>query len=333
MKGTSRRRRRRRSRLVAPLALTGLAIAIVLAWQVDWQRVNVPGMETLRESASPSEAYVTNDVVNLRSGPATSFQVLDVLDTQTPVQVTGDLRQGFLPVSVNGHDAWIAADYLTPEGFTLATTMDPESEETVAAVMDVSEEVATRGGLIETANAAPAVVDTPHVEPEPEPDVAPTSVPVEVSEPEPELAEQTDVATEVVKAPSVPKGERWVEVDRASALVTLHHGDTIVATYQGKIGRDPSVDGYYSTAVGTFHVFSMNKELTETPFVEGVYLTDWVGFDPERSNGFHSPVRDAEGKVVNTQGTVTMGCVRLEAHAAEELFAFAFIGMRVEIHD
>jgi uncharacterized protein YraI len=320
VKGTSRRRRRRRSRLVALLTLTALAIAVVVAWRVDW----------LRDSAPLSQAYITNDVVNLRSGPATSFQVLDVLDTQTAVQVTGDLRQGFLPVSVDGQEAWIAADYLTPEGATEAAT-ETESGDTVAAVMDASEGVATRSGLIETANAAPAVVDAPSVEPEP--DGAPTNVPVEVSAPDPAIDEQTEPATEMDDEPAVPGGERWVEVDRSTALVTLHHGDSIVATYQGKIGRDPSVDGYYSTAVGTFHVFSMNKELTETPFVEGVYLTDWVGFDPERSNGFHSPVRDADGYVVNTQGAVTMGCVRLEAQAAESLFDFAFIGMRVEIHD
>jgi hypothetical protein len=320
------------------LVLLGMVVAVVMAWQVDWHGLRGQVLDTPRGSAPAALPYVTNDVVNLRSGPATSFEILDVIDGEIPVTVTGDLRQGFLPVSVNGREAWIAADYLTPApaGQT-AADID---------VAQVSEGLATRSGLLETANAAPlveepAVATEPVAATEPEPETGdeplPTEAPVEPAARETEAveapAESTEAVTVAVDEPVAPTGEKWIEVDRSTAMVTLHHGDTIVATYQGKIGRDPSPDGYYSTAIGTFHVYMKNKELTETPFVEGVYLTDFVGFDPERSNGFHSPVRDAQGNVVNTQGTVTMGCVRLEADAAEELFDFADIGMRVEIHD
>jgi len=296
----------------------------VLAWQVDGRLPRLRIADPAREEVAASLPNVTSDVVNLRSGPATSYEILDVLDMRTPVTVTGAAREGFLPVSVDGRDAWIAADYLTPApGDTIA---------------GVTEQVATRSGLLQTANAAPAVIDEPVdlteelSQPETEVVAEPATGPApEVVATEPPVV-ATEPVTRAVEEPG-PTGEKWIEVDRSTALVTLHHGDTIVATYQGKIGRDPSPDGYYSTAVGTFHVFMKNRQLTETPFVEGVYLTDFVGFDSERSNGFHSPVRDAAGNVVETQGTVTMGCVRLDEQAAKDLYDFAFIGMRVEIHD
>lgn len=146
-------------------------------------------------------------------------------------------------------------------------------------------------------------------------------------------AEATGPAPEEPASETTMAGERWIEVDRSTATVSLHDGNTIVATFQGKVGRDPTPDGYYATALGTFHVYSMSKELAETPFADDAYLTDWVGFDPDRNNGFHSPIRDAAGVEQAVQNPTTMGCVRLDAGAAEEVFAFSYIGMRVEIHD
>jgi lipoprotein-anchoring transpeptidase ErfK/SrfK len=67
--------------------------------------------------------------------------------------------------------------------------------------------------------------------------------------------------------------------------------------------------------------------------VENVYMTEFVGFDPDRHNGFHSPIRDASGALLPSQNATTLGCVRLEEQAAKQLYAFAFIGMRVEIHN
>lgn len=127
--------------------------------------------------------------------------------------------------------------------------------------------------------------------------------------------------------------EHWIDVNRTSGVVTLHEGAFVVTTYTSTTGRDASANGFYSTALGTFHVFSMSSELAETPFAEGVYLTDWVGFDPERSNGFHSPARDASGNLQPVQTAATLGCVRLEADDARVVFDFSFIGMRVEVHD
>ena len=132
---------------------------------------------------------------------------------------------------------------------------------------------------------------------------------------------------------NVTADERWIDVNRSTATITLYIGEQPQRSFQGKIGRDPSVDGFYSTAVGTFHVYSMQQGLSGTPFVDDVYLSDWAGFDPVRKNGFHSPVREADGSERVTQNPTTMGCVRLTAGDAVSLFEFAAIGMRVEIHD
>src|SRR5699024_3844939 len=126
-------------------------------------------------------------------------------------------------------------------------------------------------------------------DPEPEPSVAPTQQPV--------VAQTTQVQDEP------QPGEKWIDVNRTTRTVTLYNGEIVVAQFDSLIGKDMSADGYYSTALGTFYVHVKEKSLVETPFAEGVFLTDFVGFDPDRSNGFHSPVRDELGDVVQTGGT------------------------------
>lgn len=127
--------------------------------------------------------------------------------------------------------------------------------------------------------------------------------------------------------------ERWIRIDRSEASVSLLQGDELLAVFPGRIGRDPSVDGFYATAVGTFSVYAMNKQLAPTPFAEDTWLTDWVGFDPVRRNGIHSPVRASDGTEREWQNETTLGCVRLSAEDAEKVFEFARIGMRVEVVD
>jgi hypothetical protein len=62
-------------------------------------------------------------------------------------------------------------------------------------------------------------------------------------------------------------------------------------------------------------------------------MTHFVGFDPLRHNGFHSPIKDENGNLLPSQNPTTLGCIRLEESDAETLFSFAHIGMRVYIHD
>ena len=126
--------------------------------------------------------------------------------------------------------------------------------------------------------------------------------------------------------------EHWIDVNRTTARVTLYVGIEPQASFVGKVGSDASDDGFYATALGSFHVYSMTQELAPTSFYPGGYLTDWVGFDPDRLNGFHSPVRDASGQPFSVQNDFTKGCVRLSEDDARAVFAFAELGMRVEVH-
>ena len=61
------------------------------------------------------------------------------------------------------------------------------------------------------------------------------------------------------------------------------------------------------------------------------YISDWVGFDPSLANGFHSFLKDANGKVVDAStGRISNGCIR--TGASEAIYAFAQIGMPVYVH-
>lgn len=295
------------------LLVTTLAFAVL--WQIQGQVGSSPSSGSVpEETARTSETrnFVTTADVNLRTGPGISHSVLSVLPPQSQIDVIGVERDGFALVQSGGQEAWISVEFIAPETEVLAATVNgPEGIEPTAAPAQIPTEAPTEAVVPDA-----AVVGG---------DIAAASTDAETYKPT-----QQEPEAEVA---NVPAGEGWVEVDRSTVTVTLHEGYRTVAVFQGKIGKDPATDGYYSTAVGTFHVFSMNQELTQTPFAPGVYLTDWVGFDPDRSNGFHSPVRDADGNVVETDGTTTLGCVRLGKDEAQQMFDFAFIGMRVEIHD
>ncbi len=128
-----------------------------------------------------------------------------------------------------------------------------------------------------------------------------------------------------------PSGERWIDVNRSSQTVTLMEGGSAVASYWGAFGYDDSDYGFYATAIGTYYVYSKAQDLNWTEWGQA-YITDWVGFDPERANGFHSYSRDANGNVIAGGDAPTGGCVATAPGAAAHIFAFAAMGMRVEVH-
>lgn len=135
------------------------------------------------------------------------------------------------------------------------------------------------------------------------------------------------------KAPqAAPQAEQWIDVDRTTGLVTLLKGDTAVAQYWGSMGYDRSDSGFNSTAVGSFRVYRVHQPLHYTEYADA-YITDWVGFDSERFNGFHSWTRDANGNVLPNGAGLTAGCVGLEPSAARAVYDFSYVGMRVEVHN
>lgn len=129
-----------------------------------------------------------------------------------------------------------------------------------------------------------------------------------------------------------PKAERWIDVNRTTGLVTLFEGDGAVAQYWGSMGYDRSDGAFNSTATGTFRVYRVHQPLHYTDYADA-YITDWVGFDPDRFNGFHSWTRDANGNVLPNGAGLTAGCVGLEPSAARAVYNFSYVGMRVEVHN
>jgi len=125
--------------------------------------------------------------------------------------------------------------------------------------------------------------------------------------------------------------ERWVDVDRTTQTVTLYEGGVAVAAYWGAMGSDPSDDGFFATAVGTYSVYEKYWGLSWTDW-GGAWVGDWVGFDPTRLNGFHTYSLDTAGQVIPGGDGPTGGCVALAPAAADQLFAFVSVGTRVEVH-
>ena len=128
-----------------------------------------------------------------------------------------------------------------------------------------------------------------------------------------------------------PAPERWIDVDRSAQRVTLFVGNEPVASFWGAMGFDDSNDGFYATANGTYAVYALNAELTWTPWAKA-YIEDWVAFDPARQNGFHSYLMDARGNVLPEGADPTGGCVAVDPWGSQQIFDFAEVGMRVEVH-
>lgn len=125
--------------------------------------------------------------------------------------------------------------------------------------------------------------------------------------------------------------EHWIDVDRGGHTVTLMIGDTPVNSFYASMGKDKSASGFYATAIGTYYVFSKYKGLSWTDWGQ-VYIEDWVGFDQERDNGFHSYSMDSHGNVLPNGDGPTGGCVATAPSDAAVIYQFATIGMRVRVH-
>jgi hypothetical protein len=105
----------------------------------------------------------------------------------------------------------------------------------------------------------------------------------------------------------------WPEADRAA------------------MGRDPSDDGFFATAVGTDYAYDKHGGLGWTDWASA-WVGDWIGFDPVRLNGFHTYSMDTAGQVISGGDGPAGGCVALSPAAADRLFAFVSVGTRVKVH-
>jgi len=169
-----------------------------------------------------------------------------------------------------------------------------------------------------------AAVFASSVSPTPAPADAPTAAPAATEPaPEPTAAPTAD--------PLAPTEGRWIDVDVTRLVVRLMDGAAAVREIAPvAVGKEIDTGAYESTQTGLFHVYNKTEDLAwDAPYQ--TYISDWVGFDPDRANGFHSFLKDKDGRVVDAStGHVSNGCIRTGDEAA--VFAFAEIGMPVYVH-
>jgi len=149
--------------------------------------------------------------------------------------------------------------------------------------------------------------------------------------PAPRIPEEGPDIQTVVTPPTPPSKlvGRWIEVSLSEQVVRLHDGQRVVGEFLATTGVGDTPDT--TTFPGLFSVYQKH----EGPMYlreYGVYVTHWVGFDPEHDNGFHSLPMDAEGRVVDSRlgQPVSHGCIRLIF--PEIVYRFATFGMQVWIH-
>ena len=150
-------------------------------------------------------------------------------------------------------------------------------------------------------------------------------------------------ATESAAATSTPRAQlasdgstaptegRWIEVDVTRFVVRLMDGAAVVREIAPvAVGAQVDTGAYASTQTGLFHVNSKIEDLAYDPPYD-TYISHWVGFDPDKANGFHSFLKDATGKVVDARtGRLSNGCIR--TGAPDVVYAFAVEGMAVWVH-
>lgn len=128
------------------------------------------------------------------------------------------------------------------------------------------------------------------------------------------------------------QGNRWIDVDRSSGLVTLYEGGEATYTVWGAMGWDQSESGFYATSNGSFTVFAREEDLTWTDWGRS-YVTHYIAFDSYRANGFHSYSLDKNGYLLDGGGNgPTGGCIAIAPWAIERIWDFATVGTRVEVH-
>ena len=144
-------------------------------------------------------------------------------------------------------------------------------------------------------------------------------------------APPTSTPTPAANSPEAPTPGRWIDVDVTRLQVQLMEGNTVLRTIGPvAVGAEIDTGDYESTQTGLFYVHVKTPDLTyDAPY--DTFISHWVGFDPDKDNGFHSLLKDGGGNVVDAStGRVSNGCIR--SAEIEAIFEFAEIGMAVLVH-
>ncbi|MDP9236496.1 MAG: L,D-transpeptidase family protein [Chloroflexota bacterium] len=141
-----------------------------------------------------------------------------------------------------------------------------------------------------------------------------------------------DAAAEPSPTPDLaPTSGRWIEVDVTRFVVRLMDGTSITREIAPvAVGTQIDTGEYASTQTGLFYVYDKIADLVYDPPYD-TYISNWVAFDPDKANGFHSFLKDKSGNVVDAStGRISNGCIRTGGERA--IFTFAEIGMPVWVH-
>jgi hypothetical protein len=140
-----------------------------------------------------------------------------------------------------------------------------------------------------------------------------------------------DAASPTPEAAAAPTEGRWIDVDVTRFTVRLMDGSSVVREIAPvAVGAQVDTGASASTQTGLYHVYTKVPDLVYDPPYD-TYISNWVGFDPDKANGFHSFLKDKSGAVVDAStGRVSNGCNRTGAEA--DVYPFAEIGMPVWVH-
>ncbi len=316
----------RRVALVVVVLVVGLATGV--------------GAEPVR---ADDGAVIAVDQLNLRAEPGTWAEVIGSIWGGEWVAVyAGPTEDGWYQVGYGELTGWVYGAHLTiggAQGWGEETWTQPASE----AGAPAGETAVASGGVGAAVGGAWVAIDSVNVR-------AWAGLEAELlgefwyGEPVTILGGEVDgfvpvafgdgqawVWRDYLSVDGPPGPERWVDVDRSSQLITLYEGGAPVATYWGSMGFDQSEDGFFATAIGTYYVYEKYEDLSWTNW-GSAWVTDWVGFDPARLNGFHSYSLDRRGEPIPGGDGPTGGCIALAPWAADHLFAFVRVGSRVEVH-
>jgi hypothetical protein len=186
--------------------------------------------------------------------------------------------------------------------------------------------------LASTTAGAPREITSKGGQPTRTPAAPPTATATQAVVPPVEEQDVTAAtSTPEPSAPLPPTGGRWIDVDVSNYVVRLMEDEGVIREI-APVGVGVAIDtgAYISTQTGLFYIHSKNEALVyDAPF--DTYISHWVGFDPDKDNGFHSFLKDAAGNVVDAStGRVSNGCIR--TGEPEAVFAYAEIGMPVWVH-
>ncbi|MEI7554678.1 L,D-transpeptidase family protein [Candidatus Chlorohelix sp.] len=156
------------------------------------------------------------------------------------------------------------------------------------------------------------------------------ATPLPLTAPEPIIVE--DIITQgLVNTP--PVEGKWIDVNLTDGTTRLMHGRELVKALPSAWGEgEPgAATDFYATVPGVYTIYSRSDAFWYDYNYSMLWIYGFIGFDPERANGFHSFLYDNNGNLVDSRlGPVSHGCVRVEDWSA--VYNFSEYGMTVIVH-